>query len=306
MPLTKDEREFVLEKLDQCDAALLGMPTLASVFDPEWRQQLREECLAAKDFESVGIPDGYGAPYFGGDFGPDYQQRIEKGLKIAFEMLPPRESNHLRERFRRRGSLSAVEEVLLICGFAQVFGDGSVRPPSVIASQPCAEFTVETQHCRLGVEVTGVYDSDRVRGLWRNARVAGKSTWVTSGPSLNVSHRIRSALAKKLLKSDPNLASIVVLVRHTPWPSLAIAASEVRDAALVPRGLNIPIPRHPLGTGLISERFVHGVWFSDEVCLRRGVSDALRERLRQAIAGSFYSPRGEAVLDEKEGNGQPL
>jgi hypothetical protein len=153
----------------------------------------------------------------------------------------------------------------------------------------------------VSIEVTGLYDSARLRLLNRQARAAKKNSWATIGRSSEELRRVRGRLAKKLISSDPNLPVILVFVHHTIWPSVEETMAQVRNAALRPQDLKIPIPHYPLATGIVVDRFVHGVWFNESVCSRNGVSEPLRERLRSAVACSFYPARGQPILDEEEG-----
>jgi hypothetical protein len=297
MGLTEKEMEYLSRVLDSCDAALIGKPTLESIYDPAWRSQFRQRTLAVNCMDDVAYPSAYAAHVLEMFYPVDYQKRLEEGARLLLAKLPVSERNHLIERMRGAGCLSAEEELLLARGFALEFGDAGVLPPPGNSSQPRPEFVVRVPGHEIDVEAKGLLDSQEVQQLNDCARRFGTGGWFTFG-QVDTPNRLRAGLARKLLSVREGVPRIVVLTQYTPWLTPDVTIPLIRQLALSPQGFSIPDVKHPLAIGYVFQRGIQGVWFNQSVQDRHGINAELCERLRRAVRDSFYPRPDGLFLDE--------
>ena len=76
--------------LDKCDAALLDKPNLSSIYDGNWRKDLRKKALSAQKHGEVTYGAmGYAAPFFEeiGKCPRCYQSRLEEGACVLLPKI---------------------------------------------------------------------------------------------------------------------------------------------------------------------------------------------------------------------------
>lgn len=212
--------------------------------------------------------------------------------------LGNRDREHLIKRMRESAPMSAEEELLLARAFAEEFGKSAILGPSGNASVPRPEFTVKIENSDIAIEAKGLLDSAEVQGMNQAVRQLGQSFWVSDDPSIGDPKRVRSALAKKILKSARHSPCIVVLTLYSgfDWPS---AFDLARRMAMTPDRFCISNEDYPLAAALVYDKLIQGVWFNAQVSNRIGISDENKEHVRTALKRSFY-PRDDAqFLHEK-------
>ena len=142
------------DDLDKCDKALINKPTLASIYDSDWRHNLRQRILGSNTTGDDYIPFAYKLPFLMKylNYPEDFQQRIEDGVAIMSKILSERDWKHLVARMRGKQCLSAVDEILLARGFALEFGADALMPPPSNCSCPRPEFIVRIGELDVDVE----------------------------------------------------------------------------------------------------------------------------------------------------------
>lgn len=299
MPLTDHEKRYLEGALDKCDAALVGKPFLESVYDREWRRELRTRLLAVENMHQVGYPSAYAVPHFDMFYPADYQQRLEEGAQALLPTLSSSERNHIIERLRGTNPASAEEELLLARGFAAEFGEGSIVRPMLPTNAPRPEFALRTDGRDIFVEAKGLFDSDTVRVLNEAAIKFGHGGWTSFDPKINDPGRFRNAAREKMLKSNPNYPCVLVLTQYSGFPSADLVIHALREAALSPSALGVPDDRQPLVLAYTAQRFIQGVWINSDVATRRSLPPSQCDRIASAIARSFYPRRDGRLFTEK-------
>lgn len=298
MPLEPEYRRFVEQQLDECDAALVNRPSLAAVFNKQWREEHRRKMLNAESSANVSYPSSYAKPHQSLFYPPDYQQRLDEGASILLPKLDSAERAHFTERMRRSGCLSAEEELLLARGFAKAFGDSSITFPAVPRDKDRPEFLVTVAGRQIEVEAKGLMDSAEVTALNQSAIQSGEMGWISYSSSIGDVRRLRVAAAKKLLSERTGDARILVLTQYTPWIHPAEGLTLLREMAVAPDGFGIPSDHHPLAVAYVTGRWIAGVWFNEAISARIGLDAASKESLRAAVKDSFYPRRDAVFFDE--------
>ncbi|GAG27411.1 unnamed protein product, partial [marine sediment metagenome] len=239
MGMTDAERDELSEVLGRCDDSLADKPILSKVYDLDWRCGFRKDSMACSSLADVEYPAAYAACHFS-LLPVDYQQRVEEGVGIILRKLCARESAHFIERLRERGCASAEEEALLARGFALVFGEDAIQPPQGSPNDRRPEFSVRIGQVEIDVEAKGLFDSDLVRRLSKTARRQGKCSWATGDRRVNAVHRVRSSVAKKLLKTSLGRRTMLVLRTYSLWPSADKTVDLLRKMTLNPAAYEIP------------------------------------------------------------------
>lgn len=288
MPLDPEYRKFVESCLDECDAALADKPNLVAIFDEQWRKEHRERMLNADSQCDVWYPHAYAKPHQDDFYPTDYQQRLEEGAAVLLPKLHEGEKNHLIQRMRGNGGLSAQEELLLARGFAEVFGRDAMSVPFVPADQDTPEFHVTVGGHAIEVEAKGLIDEQEVRELNEHAMRSGQFGWYSLSPSIGKIGRLRAAVAKKLLTRAIGDARVLALTQYTPWITPVEGVPLIRALGTDPAQFDIPEEKHALAIAYVTDRWIVGVWFNDGVTtrLKLGVED--RESIRRALKASFY------------------
>lgn len=294
MAMTSDERKYLEDALDKCDAGLADKPTLSTVYDTTWRRDFRRRTLSVESMTDVSYPRAYVLPHFDWYYPSDLQARIEEGATLFFPKLCDADRNHIVARFQSE-SASAEEEVLLVRALAAEFGDALILAPSGTVDQSRPEFTLSTEGVEIDFEAKGLFDSVRIRMLNRAAIDSGQSGWVTASDVTHDLNRLRGAVARKMKQGRRGIPKIVILTQYTPWPTPPEAAVLIRRLALHPNEFDLPDDIHALAVAYVFECTIQGVWFNQSVASRHAVSDPLIKRLRWAIRESFY-PRNDGIF----------
>jgi len=296
MPLNPTDRHFVESQLDECDRALAERPTLASIYDPAWRQEHRNKMLNARSPVDVWYPEAYAKPQKDTSHPADWQDRIEEGAMVLLPKLTDAARNHPIKRMRGEGCLSAVEELLLAWGFAREFGVDAIRFPSTTTDKPVPEFYVSVCGRTVEVEAKGLLDQQVVCRLNKAAICAGQNSWITFDPKIGDPSRVRRAAKEKLRSKQTGDARVLVLTQYTPWIQLVDAAQELRKLAVDPDQSGISVSQRALAIAYVAgPQQIVGVWFNREVARRVDIGDVYCERIRSAIRVSFY-PRADGVF----------
>lgn len=297
--LTPEDKVQIKANFDKCDAALVDKPILASIYDENWRKDLREKALSAQKHGEVT----YGAMAYAAPIFEDlrlcpkcYQSRLEEGARILLPKLSNGERKHLIERMCESNPTSAEEELLLARGFALEFGVNAIRGPTGDSSSPRPEFWVSVEGKSIAIEAKGLLDSRRVRELNQSSRRLGLNYWISTDPNVVDPNHVRNALATKILKSVRHSPCIIVLTLYGPFDFLA-GIDLARQIAMIPSQFKIPPKAYPLAVALVmsTTRFIQGVWFNSSLVEKIGISNETRERIRRALQNSFY-PRNDGVF----------
>ena len=299
MALPPNYRKFVRLQLDKCKAALADKPNLAAVFDEKWRKEHGEKMLNAGSPADVSYPSSYAKHLQEVMYPKDYQQRLEEGAAVLLPKFDKGQKNHFINRMRGNGCLSAEEELLLVRGFASVFGQNVVSFPALNPSEKRPEFHVLIDGRTVEVEAKGLMNCEEVRQLNEYAIRSGQG-WLSFNPKIGEVGRLRAATAKKLLSEETAEARILVLTQYTAWVSPTEGVAMLRDMAIDPQQFDIPAQRHPLAIAYVTNRWITGVWFNESVASRMGFDVAVRESIRNAVKASFYDRRDGVFLDETQ------
>jgi hypothetical protein len=293
MGLSDEEKQFMESRLDKCDEALADKPTLASIFDADWRREFRQKALSD---EKIGYPTAYAAPVFGDSLPSDYQSRLEEGATVLLSKLCDADRNGLTSRLRGAGCVSAEEELLLARSFALEFGTDALVGPQGDISQTRPEFTVVAGGREIAIEAKGLLDSENIRLHWQAAQFVGNNFWVSPLDTLDQDlKRVENAIKKKTQQISGAGSGIVVFTQYTAWPPANMTANLIRKMALDPGAHGINEPHTVLAVTYVGYRFIQGVWFNPHAARRCCIESALRERLRRALKDSFY-PRPDGVF----------
>lgn len=284
--------------LDKCDEGLKDKPKLASIYNQTWRKKFRKKLLEAKTLSDLSFPGAYGGPYFfeGLGFYPqDYQDRLEEGANILLPKLNESDKHNLTKRLRGVGSCSAEEELLLARGFALEFGVNAIKGPNDNPSSPRPEFWISVEGQSIAVEAKGLLDSKTVRDLNESSVSSGQYYWISVDPSIGDPSHVRSALAKKILKSSVHSPCVIVLTLYGAFDFL-VGIDLARQMAMTPANFAIPEEAYPLAVALVSgPRCVQGVWLNLSVAQRMGISEQTKEQIHTAVKSSFW-PRPDGVF----------
>jgi hypothetical protein len=85
MELTPEDKAQIKSNFDKYDAALLDKPNLSSIYDENWRRELREKALSAQKRGEVSYAMGYAAPFLGDIV--DYQDYLEEGASVLLPKI---------------------------------------------------------------------------------------------------------------------------------------------------------------------------------------------------------------------------
>lgn len=303
MPLTEEQKQYLVKNLDNCDAALADNPVLASIYCPKWRQEFRQKALRANEFGDILYPEAYGAPHFEDlrQFPRCYQQRLEEGARILLPKLITSDRNGLITRLRgnsRNNPASGAEELLLARGFALQFGTDSIEVPQSDSSKRRPEFIVNISGKKIEIEAKGLLDSQHVQQLNQSARTLGQNYWISLDSSIGDPKRVRRALAKKIFESAHHSPCIIVLTLYSGF-DFPVGFDLARQMALCPGHFRIPETQYPLAVALASDhRRILGVWFNSTVLERESIDGLTKERLRSAVRQSFYACTDSVFFDE--------
>lgn len=298
MPLDPEYRQFVERQLDECDAALVGKPHLASVFDDAWRGDHRAKMLGANSRAEVSYPPSYAKPHQEMFYPPDYQARLEEGAAVLFPKFDRREKEHFIQRMRTNGGPSCEEELLLARGFAEVFGPDAISFPGGSRNKPRPEFHVVLAGRQIEIEAKGMLDSAEVQRLNADAIQSGEFGWCSFSPTIARVSRIQNQIAEKLLSDQTGDGRILVFTQYTPWPTPDEAIPLLREMATAPEHFNVPPQKHPLAVAYVTARWITGVWFNESVARRLGIDSVAREHCRSALRASFYPRTANLLFDE--------
>ena len=216
MALTEEERIYLIERLDKCDAELADKPNLRKIYGKIWRAKFREQILAVNSLVDAGFPDGYYAPCL--DMPVDYQQRIEEGATIMLERLRGWACRDFFSRMQGRDSASAIEELLLVRGFFNKFGEIKLQKGN--RSEPRSEFDVTIQGYTIAIEARGLRNSKIVQKLNDDSWHSGRHYWLSADPEIGKSIRVQRALAEKILESAEYLPRIIILSIYSAFDTL--------------------------------------------------------------------------------------
>lgn len=294
MALTDQERKYLNEALDACDAGLLGKPMLASVYERNWRANFRNRVLSASSMNDVTYPRAYAIPHFDRTYPSDLQGRIEEGCALFFPKLGNAERNHIIQRLRS-GNMSAEEELLLARGIAAEFGEGTISGPSGRPDQARPEFTLRVDGIEIEVEAKGLFDSQETAARTRAVIESGQSCWVTGGDTARDSNRLRAAIVKGILQGHASVPKLIVLTQYTAWPAPPEGADLAHKIALKPKSFKLPDEVHPLGVAHVFQFLIQGIWLNAAVALRHRIPGDILQRMRSAVANSFY-PRNDGIF----------
>lgn len=300
MPLDPDYRAFVESQLDECDAALVDKPNLASIFHPAWRADHRAKMLNVDSPIDVSYPSAYAKPHQELFYPTDYQQRLEDGAAVLMPKLDDGERNHLIRRMRGVGCLSADEELLLARGFAHVFTDNAISFPSVPRGQDIPEFHVSVGGHIVEVEAKGLTDEQEVRELNEYMLRSGQHSWSSFNPRIGNLSRLRAAIAKKLLTNATGDARILVLTQYTAWITPTEGIPLIRALATNPAQFDIPAEKHALAITYATDRWIAGVWFNSAVVDRLCLTPVDQELIRRALRVSLYDRASGVFFSEQQ------
>lgn len=291
MVLSQQERNSLIERLDQCDAALADKPTLGKIFGGKWRTNFREQILGVDSFVDAAFPEAYFAPCLI-DLPDDYQQRIEEGATIMLTGLKGRARSDFFSRIKCRDPASATEELLLARGFFRKFGEIDLQLGN--PAEPRAEFNVDIQGQTIAVEARGLRNSRIVQELNDQSWRSGKHYWISADPEIGRAKRVRKALAEKMLESANDLPRIIILSLYSPFDALA-GINIARQMAIKPESFDMPQTKFPLAIALASHRLLQGIWFNRSVVSRLQFSRNTQDDIIAAIRESMY-PRTDGVF----------
>lgn len=299
MPLTEQERRYMEDVLDKCDAGLTDKPMLASVYDARWRADFRARTMSLDSTNDVTYPRAYALPHFDWYYPDDLQARIEEGARLFLPKLPAAERNHMIARLRS-DSMSAEEELLLVRGVTARFGEAAIIPPKGRRDQSKPEFTLRLGGIQIDFEAKGLFDSVRIRSLNRAAIESGEYCWVTGDDVGHDMNRLRNAVVQKMKQGRRGVPRIVVLTQYTPWPTVPEAVDLVRRLAMLPGQFNLPTDDHALAVAYVYDLIVQGVWFNQQTADRHSIPRGIVNRLRVAIRESFYPRNDGKFLSEQD------
>lgn len=277
------ERRAALRACDECEAALRQFPLLSEVYDGTWVAGHREEIRNAAEPQKVGWPAPFGfaemSRWNGTDDLVGFQQRIEQALAIVKRLVPPTEWRALMERLRHHDSGAATDELLLVFGFASVFGEAALVWPASKAGLKRPEFYVRTNAVELGVECKTLLYSVRDQSTFDTMLTSGEGQ---VGPARSELHRLRRAIVEKIRAGQAGGPWVLVLSQLTwhVFPADAIAAIESILAEPTSEGLDVA--SLPSAIGYVTGHHVQGVWFNPR-------TDAgLYGRVDEAIHAAYW------------------
>lgn len=283
--------------LDKCDAALLDKPNLSSIYDGNWRKDLRKKALSAQKHGEVTYGAmGYAAPFFEeiGKCPRCYQSRLEEGACVLLPKISKLEREHIVKRMRGLIPISAEQELLLARGFRLEFGTGAVKAPQGPVNKPRPEFEVHIDGKQIDVEATVLMDSDKVRQLDCITRQLGENFWI-SCTEVDYVERVKNKIKEKLVKSAKDTGLIVVLNQYAKFLHPIDVINLIRRIALDPQVLHICDWQYPLAISYVYQYFVQGFWFNLSIAQRIGISEQTKEQIRSAVKNSFW-PRPDGVF----------
>lgn len=298
MELTPEDKAQIKANFDKCNAALLDKPILSSIYDGNWRKELREKASSAqKHGEETNGAMGYAAPFFEeiGQCPRCYQYRLEDGAGILLPKLSNGDRKHLIKRMRGDNPTSGDEELFLARGFALMFGINAIKGPKSNPSSPRPEFWVSVEGQSIAIEAKGLLDSKMVQHLNEFSISSGLNYWISVDPSIGDPNHVRKALAEKILKSACHSPCIIVLTLYGAFDFLA-GMDIARQMAITPFKFRISEEAYPLAIALVSNpMLIQGVWFNLSVAQKMGISEQTKEQIRTAVKNSFW-PRPDGVF----------
>ncbi|NOS99169.1 MAG: hypothetical protein HOP29_00910 [Phycisphaerales bacterium] len=302
MALSNDERRWIEQKLDRCDAALVDKPTLSGVFDLDWRNAFRKEALSVNSTHESTYPAVYAVPDYLPSL-PGLHDRLERGATLSLSKLEPTDRSRLIAHLRKEGAQCEVE-LLLACGFASEFGEDALFAPQGTPDEPRPEFSIGVDDIRVDVEAKTLFDSESTRQNWKAAIAAGSNCWVSGDRTRQDLIRLRRTVVSAITQGRCSVPKIVVISQYAGWPNPMDAADLVREVAIDPGNVNVCSTQSPLAVAYARLNCIQGVWFNDDVAKAHRVSVAQIERIRRAIGESFYARSDGMLLTEQQDDQQ--
>jgi len=297
MELTPEDKAQMKANFDKCDAALLDKPILASIYDGNWRKDLREKALSSQKHGEVTYGAiGYAAPFFEeiGKCPRCYQSRLEEGASVLLPKISKQEREHIVKRMQGLIPISAEQELLLARGFRDEFETSAVKAPQGPENKPRPEFEVHIEGKQIDVEATVLMDSKKVRQLDSITRQLSENFWI-SCTEVDYVERVKNKIKEKLVKSARDTGLIVVLNKYAKFLHPVDVINLIRRIVLDPQILHICDWQNPLAISYVDQYYVQGVWFNLSVAQRIGISEQTKERIRTAVKNSFW-PRPDGVF----------
>lgn len=290
MELTPEDKAQKKANFDKCDAALSDKPILSSIYDSNWRKNLREKALSAQKHGEVTYGAmGYAAPLFEelGHCPKSFQYRLEEGAGILLPKLGKKEKGHIIKRMQGLIPISAEQELLLARGFALEFGTQAVKAPQGPVDKPRPEFEVYINGKQIDIEATVLMDSEKVRQLDSITRQLGENFWI-SCTEVDDIERVKNKIKEKLKRTVKDIGLIVVLNKYAKFLHSVDVINLIRQIILESQALHICDRQYPLAIAYTCRYFIKGVWFNDTVVQEIGFDKKTKDRICKAIQNSFY------------------
>jgi hypothetical protein len=297
MELTPKEKAQIKANFDKCDAALLDKPILASIYDANWRKELREKALSTqKHGEVIYGAMGYAVPIFEEimECPKSYQYRLEEGASVLLHKISKGEREHIVKRMQSLIPISAEQELLLACGFRNKFDADAIKAPQSPVNKPRPEFEVHINSKQIDIEATVLMDSNEVRQLDCITRQLGEDFWI-SCTEVDYVERVKNKIKEKLVKSARDTGLIVVLNQYSKFLHPIDVINLIRRIALDPQILHICNWQYPLAISYVCQYYIQGVWFNLSVAQKMGISEQSKEQIRTAVKNSFW-PRLDGIF----------
>lgn len=244
-----------------CEAEISKRPNLASIFDEQFRENIRMSVLTGK---SQGPPYIYAFPIQHDRYPEQYPlyllDRIENGLELLLKITPNKERNELERRMKDGNGLSVEEELITLSGFRDAFGDESISLSVNPRGTKKAEFVVSAHDCRFAVECKGLLDPQRIQSLNEGAIEQGIFHWFGYFRPGSDEHRFGQAVREKIEKNQGDLPTIFMITQYTPWVDPG-AAKQIIDQILLENDENTDHGRS-IAICYIIDRLFQGHWVS--------------------------------------------
>ena len=271
----------------------MDKPILASIYDVNWRKELRENALSTHKRREVTYGAmGYATPFLTDIV--DYQDRLEEGASVLLPKISKREKEHIVKRMQGLIPISAEQELLLARGFKRQFGVDAVKAPQGPLNKARPEFEVHIDGKQFDIQATVLIDSKKVRQLDCITRQLEENFWI-SCTEVDYVERVKNKIKEKLLKSARDTGLIVILNQYAKFLHPIDVINLIRRIALDPQILHICDWQYPLAISYVCQYYVQGIWFNLSVAQRMYISKQTKERIRIAIKNSFW-PRPDGVF----------
>jgi hypothetical protein len=295
------KRKHRPEVLAICERALCDKPALASIYDSEWRRaaHARSMRLLESDSHLLGLPWPYCRPYFDRMIGRSTgtQRKVDEALGLWLPKLSPRDKANLIARLREGDSLSAEDELLVVCGFAHAFGADSLSPPNRPPHVPRPEFLLRVRSEEFEVEVKSVSDDIAARSLNEAMIQAGESSWVSYDDRIGNPDRLRAKLVKGL-KGRDKARLILVFCLHTAWHDVKYTVPMFRRMACSPQSFRMRVDGGPFAVAVVQEGIALGAWINRMHATSINLSCAEIDQFRSAVAEGFEHHKSGVFFTE--------